>query len=424
MIENIEINVNNQKATLSELNSKYIQYNTLQESLPIGTDDTNLNYTYDESIKNNKGIISTLLTQVTARGKVYSSPINLFNALFAKASEAASQVAGAKAKADEAIASVNALSTLPETVTNLQSAIESLQSTVDGLVANGGSGSGSGSGSTQPVNLDGYVTTEDLNTRLADYATTAALNTVSESIPNSTDFVTTTDLGTTLENYATKAEIPSDPDLSGYATTESLPDFNTFATKDELTGYAKTSDIPSAPDLSDYVTTEALTTALNTYATKEELNSYVTTTALTGYNYVTSDALTSTLNTRLADYMTATEVNQAIAAYAANNSVDGLTLDFVELTAEEKASLVAEPPANLLDIINARMPLDTATAEQIEAYSKKIYVVPSFEDGNNDCTEFYVNTKNNPPTWEVFGTAVESLDEIIVAHIEDVPENN
>ena len=226
--------------------------------------------------------------------------------------------------------------------------------------------------------------------------------------------------------FISKAEIPSAPDLSGYATTASLPDFNTFATKAELDEYAKTSDIPSAPDLSDYATKAeladyALTSALNTYATKEELNSYVTTTALAEYNYVASDALQAKLD---AEYMTATEVNQAIATYAANNSVDGLTLEFIELTAEEKASLVAEPPANLLDIINARMPLDTATAEQLETYSKKIYVVPSFEDGNNDCTEFYVNTKNNPPTWEVFGTAVESLDEIIVAHIEDVPDNN
>ena len=364
--------------TLSSQNNLDLQYNILTEKIDS---TTNPSMTFKSNANLNKGIKSDLITAA-----VNISVVNALNKIYDLANSA-------KSLANSASSSADSIPGIQASLESLQSTVESLQSTVDGLVANGGSGSGSGSGSTQPVNLDGYVTTEDLNTRLADYATTEALNTVSESIPNSADFVTTTDLTTTLEGYATTADIPSAPDLSEYATKAELADY-------------------------------ALTSALNTYATKEELNGYVTTTALTGYNYVTSDALTATLNTRLANYMTATEVNQAIATYAANNSVDGLTLEFIELTAEEKASLVAEPPANLLDIINTRMPLETATAEQLEAYSKKIYVVPSFEDGNNDCTEFYLNTKNNPPTWEVFGTAVESLDEIIVAHIEDVPENN
>lgn len=83
-----------------------------------------------------------------------------------------------------------------------------------------------------------------------------------------------------LADYAKKTDLPTVPDLTGYATAKQLTDgLSLKADKTALDSYALKSDIPAIPDLSDY----AKTSALQDYASKTALDSYVLKTDLASY---------------------------------------------------------------------------------------------------------------------------------------------
>ena len=86
-----------------------------------------------------------------------------------------------------------------------------------------------------------------------------------------------------LVNYALKSELPTTPDLTGYAKTADVnKELDTKADKTALVNYAKKSELPAMPDLSAY----AKVTALENYATKQALDAYALKTDLpdlTGY---------------------------------------------------------------------------------------------------------------------------------------------
>ena len=88
-------------------------------------------------------------------------------------------------------------------------------------------------------------------------------------------YVTNSNLNTALANYATTSS------LSSYATTASLSSYATTAS------------------LSSYVTNSSLSTTLNSYVTSDSLGTYVTSsslsTTLDGYATTTSDALKAPL---------------------------------------------------------------------------------------------------------------------------------
>lgn len=74
-----------------------------------------------------------------------------------------------------------------------------------------------------------------------------------------------------LVNYALKTELPTTPDLTGYAKTADVnKELDTKADKTALANYALKSELPAMPDLSAY----AKVTALENYATKQALDAY------------------------------------------------------------------------------------------------------------------------------------------------------
>lgn len=73
-----------------------------------------------------------------------------------------------------------------------------------------------------------------------------------------------------LSGYALKSEIPQLPDLSGYALKTEVPSVSGLATKAELADYAKKTDIPEGQDLSQYAKKSELPSVAG-LATKQEL---------------------------------------------------------------------------------------------------------------------------------------------------------
>lgn len=116
---------------------------------------------------------------------------------------------------------------------------------------------------------------------LADYAKKSELPTA----PDLTGYAKTADVNkeldtkadkTALDAYALKSDV-TQPDLTGYATTQALTDgLSNKADKTALDAYALKSELPAMPDLSDY----AKVTALENYATKQALDSYALKTEL------------------------------------------------------------------------------------------------------------------------------------------------
>ena len=110
---------------------------------------------------------------------------------------------------------------------------------------------------------------------LADYAKKSELPTA----PDLTGYAKTADVNkeldskadkTALANYALKSDV-TQPDLTGYATTQALTDgLSNKADKTALADYALKSELPAMLDLSAY----AKVTALENYATKQALNAY------------------------------------------------------------------------------------------------------------------------------------------------------
>ena len=247
-----------------------------------------------------------------------------------------------------------------------------------------------------------YVTVEQLDNKLVDYATKIELQEYVTDVQLE-DYLTKTEANDT---YAKKGEIPSDvltktEAVSTYATKEEIPnvsDFITeteadgkyatkesivnFTTNDELnaykeeveTNYAKKTELPDLtdyakkselPDLADYTTKSYVDTnflskndfdgIIQNYAEKTELNKYVTTeTAETTYakkSEIPSDVLTKT---------------EAASTYATKEEIPNVS-DLAtkqELTSglNEKVSI------NTFDSVVATL----ATKENVEAtYAKK-----------------------------------------------------
>ena len=137
----------------------------------------------------------------------------------------------------------------------------------------------------EPVDLDGYVTTQALDEELGNYALQTTVDGIDDTL---------SDLQSQVAN------LPSDVNLEGYVTTVALDE--------ELGGYV-TNDT-----LSSYVTNDALTTTLGNYAlqtevenlpTHEDLNDFVTTQELEGY-------------------VTSGELAEALLAYALQTTVDDI----------------------------------------------------------------------------------------------------
>jgi hypothetical protein len=131
------------------------------------------------------------------------------------------------------------------------------------------------------------------------------------AIPNVSSFIT----AAALTPYALKTDIPTVPDVSGFARRDEIPNVSAFVTAAALQPYALRSELPQIPDLSGY-------------ARKSELPAPVD---LSGYALKTEVPSVSGLATKaeLADYAKKTDIpeGQDLSQYAKKSelpSVAGL----------------------------------------------------------------------------------------------------
>lgn len=103
-----------------------------------------------------------------------------------------------------------------------------------------------------------------LRTELAQKADTSA-------IPNVSSFIT----AAALTPYALKTDIPTAPDVSGFARKDEIPNVSAFVTQAALQPYALRSELPQIPDLSGYALKSEIPQLpdLSAYARKTELPS-------------------------------------------------------------------------------------------------------------------------------------------------------
>lgn len=176
----------------------------------------------------------------------------------------------------------------------IQAKVNSFEDTLDKL-----------NGQISAIKLD-YYTKDEIDNKLDDLkaGATPDLTDLKKQVQNNTTSLQSKVGKDELADYAKKSELPTAPDLTGYAKTADVnKELDTKADKTALDAYALKSDV-TQPDLTGYATTQALTdglsnkadkTALDAYALKSELpampdlSAYAKVTALE--NYATKQAL-------------------------------------------------------------------------------------------------------------------------------------
>ena len=160
----------------------------------------------------------------------------------------------------EAITSaVNSLNTndLPE----IQAKVNSFKDALDKL-----------NSQISAIKLD-YYTKDEIDNKLDNLkaGATPDLTDLKKQVQNNTTSLQSKVGKDELANYALKSDVPTAPDLTGYAKTADVnKELDTKADKTALDAYAKKSELPAMPDLSAY----AKVTALENYATKQALDAY------------------------------------------------------------------------------------------------------------------------------------------------------
>lgn len=164
---------------------------------------------------------------------------------------------------------------------------------------------------------------QTLRTELAQKADTSA-------IPNVSSFIT----AAALTPYALKTDIPTVPDVSGFARRDEIPNVSAFVTQAALQPYALRSELPATVDLSGYalkselpsvaglVSNAELTTALAPKVDRSELSGFALKTEVPSVSGLATKA-------DLADYAKKTDIpeGQDLSQYAKKSelpSVAGL----------------------------------------------------------------------------------------------------
>lgn len=152
----------------------------------------------------------------------------------------------------------------------------------------------------------GLETTKAVDAKLSQYVKKTEL----PAQPDLSSYETTAEVDRKL---ALKADLSAIPSLADYATKDQIPDMSTLATKEELKTYALKSELPTAPDLSSYATNQSVDEKLSQYPKRSEiipapdLSSYAT--------LAVTDGLQSQINKKV-------EQSYADTTYAANLTVN------------------------------------------------------------------------------------------------------
>ena len=238
---------------------------------------------------------------------------------------------------------------------------------------------------------------------LADYAKKSELPTA----PDLTGYAKTADVNkeldskadkTALADYALKSDV-TQPDLTGYATTKALTDgLSTKADKTALDSYALKSELPAMPDLSAY----AKVTALENYATKQALDSYALKTDLpdltsyakktdlpapvdlTGYAKKADLPDISGLETQADHENDVKKINETLETYAKKSelpSTDGLETKADHEADIDKLNKALDSKADKTALDSYALKTDIPASPDLTGYAKKsdLPTVPSLD---------------------------------------------
>lgn len=193
-----------------------------------------------------------------------------------------------------------------------------------------------------------------------------------------------------LADYAKKSELPTTPDLTGYAKTADVnKELDSKADKTALDAYALKSDI-TQPDLTGYATTKALTdglsnkadkTALANYALKSELPAPVD---LTGYAKKSELPDVSNLETQADHANDVKKINETLETYAKKSDlpdVSGLETKADHKADVDKINKALDSKADKAALDNYALKTDVPAAPDLTGYAKKtdLPTVPSLD---------------------------------------------
>lgn len=159
----------------------------------------------------------------------------------------------------------------------------------------------------------GLETTKAVDAKLSQYVKKTEL----PAQPDLSSYETTAEVDRKL---ALKADVSAIPSLANYATKDQIPDTTTLATKEELKTYAQKSELPTVPDLSSYATNQSVDDKLSQYPKRSEI---IPAPDLSAYATLSvTDDLQSQINRKadtvelVATYATKASVNTQIDAAA------------------------------------------------------------------------------------------------------------
>lgn len=202
-----------------------------------------------------------------------------------------------------------------------------------------------------------------------------------------------------LANYALKSDVPTAPDLAGYAKTADVnKELDTKADKTALDAYALKSELPAMPDLSAY----AKVTALENYATKQALDAYALKTDLpdltsyakktdlpapvdlTGYAKKSELPDVSNLETQADHANDVKKINETLETYAKKSELP--STDNLETKADHKSDIdklneALDSKADKTALNNYALKTDVPASPDLSGYAKKtdLPTVPSLD---------------------------------------------
>ena len=250
------------------------------------------------------------------------------------------------------------------------------------------------------IKLD-YYTKAEINDKLDNLkaGATPDLTALKKQVENNTTSLQSKVGKDELTNYALKTELPTTPDLTGYAKTADVnKELDTKADKTALDAYALKSELPAMPDLSAY----AKVTALENYATKQALDAYALKTDLpdltsyakksdlpapvdlTAYAKKSDLPDISRLETQADHANDVKKINETLETYAKKSdlpSTDGLETKADHEADVDKLNKALDNKADKTALADYALKKDVPAAPDLTAYAKKtdLPTVPSLD---------------------------------------------
>ena len=251
------------------------------------------------------------------------------------------------------------------------------------------------------IKLD-YYTKDEIDNKLDNLkaGATPDLTALKKQVENNTTSLQSKVGKDELTNYALKTELPTTPDLTGYAKTADVnKELDTKADKTALDAYALKSELPAMLDLSAY----AKVTALENYATKQALDAYALKTDLpdltsyakksdlpapvdlTAYAKKSDLPDISRLETQADHANDVKKINETLETYAKKSelpSTDGLETKADHKADVDKLNKALDSKADKTALDAYALKTDVPASPDLTAYAKKsdLPTVPSLDD--------------------------------------------